>query len=416
MNRQSLANLQKVLATIYEDEHSIRRIVKDAGLTTASMRINDHALNSWYSVLHEAEKHSQVDQLLRIVAVEYPNNQPFHKAYADYRQATGDVATPPLLRRWRPVLLTTLLLVGTGGWYWNVYHFRPAIATATPLVVASPTTATPRPQKTPTVILTATPTASATLAPPTATIASAVVATEPSSPRAVTATLMASTTFALYIFDEGLVEYTYLIKGADTKLVAVGTDLVVYHEPNPGTEVAIALLKVISKNPDSLTAQAILIDPQTQIRNAMRVDGNLSFLSTGQLVPVFDYVDGYLFRSGGVRLRPNHNLTVGDQVQALEFERINGEIIDALRTDTVMQITAIGTSKIVAEVELVTGTWPVMGTIVALVDTSITPSVEELPTATQELTPTATLPPTPEPTVTPQPMKKVQILVTGYGF
>lgn len=418
MNRQSLANLQKVLAKLYEDDDSIRRIVQDAGLATAAMRINDHALNSWYSVLHEAEKHNQIDQLLRTVATEYPNNQPFHKAYAEYRHTrSGNVVTLPL-RSWRPVLLTTLLLVGTGGgWYWNVYHSDPAIATVTPLVVASPSTATPRPQQTPTVILTATPTASATSAPPTATIARAAVATAPSSPSTVTATLVASTTLALYLFDEGLVEHTYLIKGADTVLVAVGTDLVVYHEPNPGTEVAIALLKVISKNPDSLTAQVILIDPETPIRTLMRVDSNLNFLSTGQLVPVFDYVDGYLFRPGRVRLRPERGLVVGDQVQALAFERINGEIIDALRTDTVMQITAIGTSKLVAEVELVTGTWPVTGTIVALVDASIAPStVVELPTATQELTPTATVPPTLEPTVTPQPMKKVQILVTGYGF
>lgn len=403
MRRNDLANLQKVLAALYDDEHSIRRIVQDAGLTAAAMRIDAHALNSWHSVLSEAQKHHQVEHLLRTVAAEYPNNRPLHEASAAYQQATGgNVAPSP--RRWQPALLTTLLLLSIGsGWYWNVYGFKPNIAVATPLVAASPTATTARSPRTPT----ATPTTTATASPtpmPTAVAPAPSPATTIAEPAgapltgSITATLAASTTLALQVFDEGLTESTYLIKGADTALVALGADLVVYHEPNPGTEVAIALLKVIGKNPTSLTAQAILIDPKTSIRTNLRVDGNLGFLSTSQLVPVFDYAVGYLFSAGRVRLRPDHGLTLGDQLQALAFERIGGEIIDALPTDTMMQITAIGTSNIVAAVELLTGTWPVTGTIVGVVEG---PEVVESPTATITLT-TSPIP-DPTATVTPAP-------------
>lgn len=193
----------------------------------------------------------------------------------------------------------------------------------------------------------------------------------------------------LRILDTGSTNNTYLIEGNSHTQFKLGDDLVVYAEPNPGTEVAIALLEVIRINPTSLTAQVILIDPETEIRTRMRVDDQLTFLSTSQLVPVFDYADGYLLRPSRIRLRPNHELAVGAQLQALEFERIRGEIVDALRTDTMMQITNIGVDGQVAVVKLITGTWPMTGTIVSLAEKPLlildtTPT--SLPTATVTLT------------------------------
>ena len=75
MNRQPLINLQKILTKLYEDERSIRRIVSDAGITSSTMYIDAHALNSWHSVLTEAEKHHQVETLLKAVENEFGNNQ-----------------------------------------------------------------------------------------------------------------------------------------------------------------------------------------------------------------------------------------------------------------------------------------------------------------------------------------------------
>lgn len=215
-------------------------------------------------------------------------------------------------------------------------------------------------------------------------------------------------TVDLRVLDAGPTANTYLIEGASYAQFAVGADLVVYGEPNPGTEVAIALLKVIGQSPNSLTAQALLIDPQNAIRTRMRVDGNLGFLSTSQLMPVFDYAAGYLLRPSSIRLRPDHALAVGAQLQVLEFERINSEIIDALRTDTIMQITDIGVNGQVAVVDLLTGTWPMTGTIVALAEIPTPPPTAiDLPTATAQ----------PEPMATPTPIatNQVRIIVTGIG-
>jgi hypothetical protein len=226
-----------------------------------------------------------------------------------------------------------------------------------------------------------------------------------------TATISSTTqaVIDLRVVDEGLTENTYYIEGKQVSAFAIGDDLIVYAEPNPGIEIAVALLKVVGKSATSLTAQAILIDPRYDIRTRLRVDNNLGHLSESQLIPVFAYVEGYLLRPTRIRLRPDHELTVGAQLQALEYERIGGEIIDALRTDTVLQITDIGASNIVAVVELTSGTWPMTGTVVALV---------EVPTPTQMVTnlPTATTIPNLSATITPTQVNRVRFTVTGVGF
>lgn len=79
------ADLRNVLATLYPDERSIRCAVDDAGIDSSKMSIDAHALNSWHSVLSEAEKNYQVEALLKAVEAEYKYNQPFGSAYHAYR-------------------------------------------------------------------------------------------------------------------------------------------------------------------------------------------------------------------------------------------------------------------------------------------------------------------------------------------
>lgn len=138
MNRQPLVNLQKILAELYEDERSIRRIVSDAGITSSTMSIDAHALNSWHSVLTEAEKHHQVETLLKAVEIEFGDNRAFRAACYAYRCSaicTGDT----ILVRLFPVLIIGLLLTGiaAGSWYWGVFGllgWGGVIPTTTPTV------------------------------------------------------------------------------------------------------------------------------------------------------------------------------------------------------------------------------------------------------------------------------------------
>lgn len=91
----------------------------------------------------------------------------------------------------------------------------------------------------------------------------------------------------LYVFTPGPKDGTYFIKGSTYSEYNTGDDLVVYGEITPGTEVASALLKVISRNPDSLTAQVILIYPGFSIRPPLRVDGKVEFLAKMIHLPMY---------------------------------------------------------------------------------------------------------------------------------
>ena len=377
MNHKISVDLRNILATLYSDEASIRRIVNDSGIDLLRINFNASVVNIWNSVLTEAEKHQQVEGLLKAVEGEYPRNHEFQAACRAYRQAIGRPADPhpvnvsesPIKPKRRLLaLLLPLVFIGavSGGWYIFDRNYNTPIATLTVADSATPESSIAGVISTSTESLTA---SNAISLSATATV------TDLSSTANPTSTLPETETSAdLRVLDNGLTDNTYLIEGESHTQFNVGADLVVYAEPIPGTEVAIALMKVIGKGPNSLTAQAILIDPKTEIRARMRVDDQLTFISQSRLVPVFAYADGYLLREGRVWLRPEHGLTVGAQLQALEFERINGEIIDALRTDSIMQITSMGVDGQVAAVALITGTWPVTGTIVSLVEVSLAAS------------------------------------------
>ena len=426
----NLQALRKVLAQLYPDERSIRRLVDDANIDATYIAFNSTAINIWHSVLTEAEKRNQVVVLLDMVENEYADSKELQRALSDYRKLNGKPEHPygtSMAKRqaksrqlWLSAIVATVLLSSIGRIVWYLDYFalqndRPVqvviaadspTATETPAVVDAPTeTVVPvateplavtdapavlnlTPQLTASLSATKIVTISAagdeqapneasTVATPSNGInisieqsgAGHTASVNLSDNTGATPTLVpTAATTDLRILDAGLSDNTYLIEGAGSAQINIGTDLVVYGEPNPGTEVAIARLLVVGKNPETLTAQALLIDPAFKIRTRMRVDDNLAYLAESQLVPVFDYVVGYLLQPDRLRLRPNHGLVVGTSLQALAFERSGEAIIDAfpLTPASQMQITALGVDGEVAAVDLLTGTWPVTGTIVGL--------------------------------------------------
>ena len=172
----------------------------------------------------------------------------------------------------------------------------------------------------------------------------------------------------LYIQGEAFGDGLYLVKGTGTDRIDLGNNLVVYAEIVPGTEVAIALVRVVNRNPDSLTIQPVLIHPESKIRSTLRVDADISNLSTSELIPDADYAVGYMLDDGKIFLRPSVDITVGANVQALQLELIDDLVVDALpfNPPVIMRVTAIGSTGNVARVEIVEGEWPPKGTLVRL--------------------------------------------------
>ena len=176
---------------------------------------------------------------------------------------------------------------------------------------------------------------------------------------------------ALTVIGPAFTEGTYLIGGEQTSDFSPGDELVVYDEV-VGNEIAIALLKVIVRNPDSLTAQEILVHPNRDVRPQQRVDNNLLFLSESELLPAAEYAVGYILREGRVRLRQNSNVQVDSILEALAFE-VEGETqLDALPFEPpiYMRVTRLGFTGNIAQVELIDGQWPMAGTIVVIASSS----------------------------------------------
>lgn len=223
---------------------------------------------------------------------------------------------------------------------------------------------------------------------------------------------------SLQVVDETPQRGIYLIEGSAFEYYEVGDDLVVYGEYIPGVEQPIALLRVVAKNPNSLAAQAVLVhaDLGFEIRTRMRVDSYIDQLSRSRLIPSEAYAIGYLWQSERIRLRPNNDLKEGDILEALEPQILGEEIIDYLPFEPriQMRVTSIGFERQVAGVQLVTGTWPVLGTIIAMARASLptstpTPTIISVPTVTSTPSSVSMSTSTPlstfisPPTITPTP-------------
>ena len=169
----------------------------------------------------------------------------------------------------------------------------------------------------------------------------------------------------LRIVGDGFADDTFIVRGEGINDYSIGDDLIVYSEISPRLEVATALIRVTAKNPNSLTAQAILIHPSRRIRPELRVDGNITQLSTSELVPVVDEAIGYVLREGRVRLLAADQLEENAILEALEPEIIDGAIVDYLpfAPSIRMEVTNVGLQGVVASAKLSEGEWPNPGTL-----------------------------------------------------
>lgn len=78
--------LRNVLATLYPDPSSARRIVQDAGINLSRLRLKDHAVNNWHEILNEATKQGVTKNLIDTVRQEYGSNRTFQRVIDEYNQ------------------------------------------------------------------------------------------------------------------------------------------------------------------------------------------------------------------------------------------------------------------------------------------------------------------------------------------
>jgi len=213
---RTFSNLRNILAQLYPDEASTRRVAHDAGLSATRISFSAIAINTWHTILTEAENVNKVDALLDVVLEEYGDNPALHSTYEAYRRTappkdaipnnfriqndfkkgrasdSGSPKTPT--KRWLwgiPILV--LIAVGLSYGVKLLTDTRPPAtstqleatpttvkaaslaATSTPTLTlvsspiveptstAVPSTSTPRPTNTPTPTVTPTPTNTPTL-------------------------------------------------------------------------------------------------------------------------------------------------------------------------------------------------------------------------------------------------------------
>ncbi|MFZ4656199.1 MAG: effector-associated domain EAD1-containing protein [Caldilineaceae bacterium] len=88
-----LTKLRTVLAMLYSDETSARRIAIQAGLNETMIKWNDQPTNNWQAVLTEAQNQSKVAALAAVALEEYGDNASLRAAAAPFYDVTG---LPPL--------------------------------------------------------------------------------------------------------------------------------------------------------------------------------------------------------------------------------------------------------------------------------------------------------------------------------
>lgn len=85
LDRTTLKDLRKLLASIYPADGDQRRIATDAGLTVAAIQLSSSAFNNWHEVLHHANHNRRVERLLEIALEEFPHNEQL-RAFSEGRR------------------------------------------------------------------------------------------------------------------------------------------------------------------------------------------------------------------------------------------------------------------------------------------------------------------------------------------
>jgi V8-like Glu-specific endopeptidase len=77
---ENLTNLNHVLAGLYPIMSDSYRIVEDAGLPRTQIPFRARAIDNWYEILSEADKRGKLENLIKVVRKEYPENPFLEKA------------------------------------------------------------------------------------------------------------------------------------------------------------------------------------------------------------------------------------------------------------------------------------------------------------------------------------------------
>jgi formylglycine-generating enzyme required for sulfatase activity len=84
MTVQSFTNLRNILAELYPDEESMRRLMADAGINVTRIKLTSTPVNNWHAILAEAEKLGNIDALLAVLLGEYGENPSLQEAASVY--------------------------------------------------------------------------------------------------------------------------------------------------------------------------------------------------------------------------------------------------------------------------------------------------------------------------------------------
>lgn len=76
-------SLATVLAELYSDPESIRRLATEAGIDVARINLAQPAVNAWPHVIQEAERQTRMAALAAIALREYPTYAPLQLALAE---------------------------------------------------------------------------------------------------------------------------------------------------------------------------------------------------------------------------------------------------------------------------------------------------------------------------------------------
>lgn len=90
--------LRNVLANLYSDEASARRVVSDVGLEGRRISFSGHATNTWHAILKEAENTDKIEKLITVALGDYGTNSDLLSACETYQgriQSKSKKSTEP---------------------------------------------------------------------------------------------------------------------------------------------------------------------------------------------------------------------------------------------------------------------------------------------------------------------------------
>lgn len=83
-SQEVIRNLRYILATIYDNEITARRVAQDAGLDLTQIAFSPRAIDNWHAILSEAHETAHLHRVLAVALTEYGDNQPLRDAYTAY--------------------------------------------------------------------------------------------------------------------------------------------------------------------------------------------------------------------------------------------------------------------------------------------------------------------------------------------